>query len=192
MVAELKNKTKQKKIVKKSFFEVTSDITATQIELYAGSKEELVGKTVKIDLTKNLRGKALELVLRIKKENDSLFGEPEKLELAGSYVRKAMRKGADYCEDSFEAECRDFLLKIKPLLITRKRVTRNILKELRNNTKKIIEPYIKTRDLKETFSDVISNKLQKQLVTRLKKIYPLALCEIRVLQVIKPLEESKE
>lgn len=190
MAEEIKNKVKQKKIVKKTFFEVTSDVTATKIELYAATKEELIGKTVRIDLTKNLRGKALELILKIQQEESSLIGAPKKLELAGSYIRKVMRKGIDYCEDSFETECKDYIIRIKPLLITRKRVARSILNELRSTTKKIIEAYVQTRSLKENFTDVISNKIQKQLVQKLKKIYPLALCEIRVLEVVKPLEQK--
>jgi len=183
---------KSKKSAKKSFFEVTAPLTSTKIQLYSASAEELVGKTIKIDLTKNLRGKSLELKLRVKAVGDSLVGIPESVELMNSYIRRVMRKGTDYCEDSFEAKTRDSIVRIKPLLIARRRVSRAVLKALREAAKKNLTAHVKTRTSDEIFSEIVSNKLQKQLSLQLKKVYPLALCEIRVFKVIKPLEKKKE
>ena len=174
-----------KKGMKKGFFEVKAPLTSTKIQLYAYNPEELVGKTVKLDLTKSLRGKNLVLVMRIKNNEGVLEAVPEKAELAMSYMKKAVRTGIDYAEDSFEVECRDAVLRVKPFLITRRRVSRGILNLLRDSAKKTTEAYIKTRDSMEVFSDVIANKLQKQLAQKLKKIYPLAMCEIRVVEVVK-------
>ncbi|MBU1988481.1 MAG: hypothetical protein KKD94_03305, partial [Nanoarchaeota archaeon] len=185
-------KTKTKKSVKKSFFEIEAPITSTKIYLYAPSKEDLEGKTVKLDLTKTLRGKSLELKLRIKSSNEKLQAFPESVELMGSYIRRAMRKGTDYSEDSFETECKDSLVVVKPLIITRRRVPRAVLRALRENAKKHLIAHIKTRNAEEIFSEIVSNKLQKNLAVKLKKVYPLALCEIRVFKIIKPLEKKEE
>ena len=175
----------EKKGAKKTFFEVSAPITATKISLYSHNIEELDNRIVKLDLTKSLKGKSLELKLRIKKENESLIAEPETIELSGSYIRRAMRRSTDYAEDSFETECRDSLLRIKPFMIARKRVSRVILKALRNAAKKEIESYVKTRTAKELFSEIITNKLQKHLAIKMKKIYPLAFCEIRFFEIVK-------
>ena len=67
---EMKQKVKSKKVVKKMFFEVSAPLISTKIQLYASSPQELNNRTVKIDLTKSLRGKNLELILRIKNENE--------------------------------------------------------------------------------------------------------------------------
>jgi len=171
-----------KKTVKKTFFEFTAPLTSTPIHLYGSSAEEFIGRTVKIDLTKNLRGKNLELKLRLKVNDGKLLGIPESLELGIAYIRRVMRKGTDYVEDSFVAECRDVSVRVKPFLLTRKRVSREILKRLREETKKNLESHLKTRNAEEIFSEIITNKLQKQLSIKLKKIYPLALCEIRVFE----------
>ena len=184
-MAEQQIQTKTKKGVKKRFFEISAPLTATKIHLYAADESELNNKTIRLDLTKSLRGKSLELKFRIKHENNELTAIPESIELAGSYVRRAMRSSTDYVEDSFEVECRDATARIKPLLITRKRVSRAVLKALRDETKKQIEAHVKTRTAQEIFSDIIANKLQKLLAVKLKKIYPLALCEIRVFQIAK-------
>lgn len=189
---QMKIKQKSKKNIKKSFYEVRAPLTATGINLYANSQEELIGKIIRLDLTKSLRGKSLELKLRIKSEKGSLIAKPESIELTGSYIRRAIRKGVDYCEDSFKTECRDFLVVVKPFMLTRKKVSRAVLKTLRENAKKFISSHIKTITSEEIFSEIISNKLQKNLAQKLKKIYPLAMCEIRIFQILKPLEKSAE
>lgn len=186
---EMKQKTKVKKAVKKMFFEVSSPLISTRIQLYAASPQELDNRRVKIDLTKSLRGKNLELIIRVKNENDKLIGIPESASLVSSYVRKVVRKGTDYSEDSFETPCRDFQVRIKPLMVTRRRVSRTVLASLRETAKKQLIAHLKTRNAEEIFSEIISNKIQKQLALKLKKIYPLALCEIRMFEIIGPAKE---
>jgi ribosomal protein S3AE len=181
----MKQKVKSRKVVKKSFYEVAAPLTSTKILLYAPSKEDLEGKRVKLDLTKILRGKSLELKLKVILEKDKLLGSPESIELIPSYIRRVMRKGTDYCEDSFDIETRDAKVRVKPFLITRKRVSRAVLKALREEAKKFLTTYVKTRTAEELFSEIMTNKIQKQLSLKLKKIYPLALCEIRSFSILK-------
>lgn len=172
------------KTLKKKFFEVKVPLTAAKIFLYASSKEALEGSVVKIDLTRNLKGKNLELRARVKSSGDELTGEPISLELIGSYIRRMMRNGADYVEDSFVISSKDANLRVKPFLITRKKVPRSVRKELRNTARKIIESYIKIRNSTEIFAELTSNRLQKELFLKLKKIYPLAMCEIRIVEIV--------
>jgi len=175
--------TKSKKNVKKRFFEVKVPMTAAKIELYAASAEELNNKIIIMDLTKNLRGKNLELKLRVKAEGENLTAEPISARLVSSYMRKVVRKGTDYVEDSFEAECRDMNALVKPFLITRKKVSRAVRNALGEEAKSFLKGYVKVRTVKELFEEIITNKLQRQLSLKLKKIYPLALCEIRIFEI---------
>lgn len=180
----MKQKPKVKTTVKKKFFEISAPLTSTPIHLYGASEEELAGKRVKLDLTKNLRGKSIELAMKIKLEDGKLVAVPESAELALSYVRRAMRSGVDYCEDSFVTQCRDFSVRIKPFMITRKRVAKSVLNSLRKEAKNFITNYAKTRNAEEVITEIITNKIQKQLSLKLKKIYPLAMCEIRMFEIL--------
>jgi ribosomal protein S3AE len=177
-------KSKAKKGVKKTFFEVRTPLTATKIQLYGTSAEELEGKVVKLDLTRSLKGKNFELSLKVVKNEGVLEAEPIGIELLGSYIRRMMRVGIDYVEDSFVAECRDGKARVKPFMITRNKVSRAVRRELRNTARKFVEGHMKTRDTREIFTDIITNKMQKELFIRLKKIYPLALCEIRIFELV--------
>ena len=172
------------KVSKKSFYEVQAPFTSAKIVLYAGSLEELHGKVVRIDLTRNLRGKSLELKLRVKHENGQLIAEPFALELAGSYIRRMIRKGTDYVEDYFQAVCKDASVIVKPFLITRNKVSRALRRTLREQARAHLEAYLKARTAKEAFTDITTNKSQKELSLKLKKIYPLALCEIRTFTLV--------
>lgn len=172
------------KTIKKKFFEVRVPLTATKVFLYGSAIEQFAENVIKIDLTKNLKGKSLELRARVLLQDNALIGEPISLELIPSYIRRMMRKGSDYVEDSFEITCKDAKLRIKPFMLTRKKVSRAVRNELRVTAQKFIEGHMTIRTANEIFSEMMTNKIQKELFLKLKKIYPLSLCEIRVAEII--------
>jgi ribosomal protein S3AE len=184
MTEQTSTPAKVKKGAKKTFFEVRVPLTSSKIHLYGTSAEELAGRVVKLDLTRSLKGKSFELRLKVKADGGNLEGEPVSIELMGSYIRRMMRTGIDYVEDSFIAECKDTKVRIKPFLITRNKVSRSVRKALRNLARGFLEGHLKARNAIEVFSDITTNKVQKELFLRLKKIYPLALCEIRIFEIV--------
>lgn len=180
-----KEKPKIKKGGKKGFYEVKAPLVSAKISLYGAGAESFDGKIVKLDLSRSLKGKSFEFKLKITAKGDNLTAEPVSLNLVNSYIRRVMRKGTDYVEDSFVGECKDTKVKIKPFLITRRRVSRAVRRALRETSRKHLEGYLKTRSSKEIFSEIMANKLQKQLFAKLKKVYPLSLCEIRRFEIMK-------
>jgi|SRR3989344_75659 len=176
------------KSIKKKFFEVRVPLTASKIHVYGSNPEALDGNVIKLDMSKSLRGKNVELRARIINKNGELESTPLSLEVMQSYIRRAIRNGTDYVEDSFEVSCKDAKLRVKPFLLTRKRVSRPVLRELRNQARKYLEAYITVRTLEEIFSEITTNKIQRDLSLKLKKVYPLALCEIRKIEKV---EEKK-
>ena len=95
-----------------------------------------------------------------------------------------VRRGIDYVEDSFETECRDYNVHVKTFLITRQRVSRNVRKVIREEAAKYIKAQFKIKSVNELMSNLMSGKFQKDLSLKLKKIYPLALCEVKSFEVI--------
>lgn len=183
---------KIRKGAKKKFFEVDIPMTASKAHLYAYAPEELEGKTIKLDMSKALRGKGLELKAKVKLENGKLDSDLTSMQIFPSHIRRTMRRGTDYVEDSFMAVSKDSTLRIKPFMITRKRVSRTIRNLIREATKKHLIAHAKIRSTEELFSEIMTNKLQKELSVKIRKIYPLALCEIRMLEVLGPAPEQKE
>jgi ribosomal protein S3AE len=170
---------------KKRFFEVDMPIIARQTQLFAFDISELENKFINYDLTRILRGKSVLMQFKVKVEGDKATATPTQLTLMPYFIRRMIRKGTDYVEDSFSAECEDALLRIKPFLITRRKVSREIKKALREKAREEITNQLKGKTSERIFESVLKNKLQKDLSSILKKIYPLSLCEIRILKVEK-------
>lgn len=179
-------------IAKKKFFSVELPLIKEDVSLLGTSLEDLDKRRIKIDLTRALRGRSLEAVFEIKTEKDKVFAEAKKLSLFGFYIRRAIRNATDYVEDSFLAETNDKMLRIKPFLITRKKVSRRVRKALRDECKNYLANYIKTKETEEILKELISGKLTKALSLRLKKIYPLAFCDIRCLEIVGDIERKEE
>ena len=186
---------KQTKVVirRKKFQEVDVPLIRGKIELIGETKEEIVGKTIKLDLTRQLKGKSVEVTVKVAKdkETDKLIAHPTKMKLMGYFIRRMIRKKISYVEESLQMPSQESMLIVKPFLITRKRVSRAVRSALRNRTKNWLEDYISQMTDKEVFDEVLSNKLQKSLSLVLKKTYPLSLCEIRVLEIKRSLEKSE-
>ncbi len=178
-------------IKRKKFIEVDVPILRTKIELIGNAPKELVGKTIKLDVTRQLKGKSVELILQVELDKEKPIATPKKITLMPYFIRRMIRKRISYVEDSFLTPSQENLILIKPFLITKRRVSRAIRKTLRNKTKNWIEDYISAKTNHDIFSEILSNRMQKSLSLMLKKTYPLSLCEIRILEIKRPLSPEE-
>lgn len=178
--------------VKKKFFEVEIPLLKQKHEITGSSLSELNNKTIKIDMTRQLRGKSMDLVFKINVKDDKATAKVKSLKVMPYFIRRMLRKRVSYVEDSFETESKESKLRIKPFLITRKKVSRAVKKTLRNSARNWIIDYVKDKKDEEIVSGIINNNLQKPLSLKLKKIYPLSLCEIRILEIKEPKKQKEK
>lgn len=176
---------------KQKFFDVEMPLLKKTTQLYAFEIEELKGRIIRYDLTRILRGKNAILTLNVELEKEGPSTSPREFRILPTFLRKMVRKGTSYVEDSFTTECTDAKVTIKPFLIARRKVSRAVRKALRENAREELVKYANTRSSEDLFKDILKNQLQKPLSLKLKKTYPLSLCEIRVLKVGKKLENKK-
>ena len=176
---------------KKRFFDVEMPIINRQTQLQAYELKELKGRFIKYDLTRILRGKNMLLQLVVKISEDKAVAIPRAIKLMPYFLKRMVRKGTNYVEDSFTVNCKDAELRIKPFLITRRKVSRAVRKALREKAKQELINYVKDKDSNTLFDEILKNQMQKPLSLKLKKIYPLSLCEIRVFKVEKEIKEEK-
>ena len=172
---------------KKKFFDIEIPIIKKQTQAIAYELNELDGKFINYDLTRSLRGKSLLMQLKIKfhPEKKELIAIPRQIKLLPYFLKRMIRKGTNYVEDSFSAQCKDAKIRIKPFLITRRKVSRAVRKTLRNMARTELIEYVKDKTSYELFDEILKNQLQRPLSLKLKKIYLLSLCEIRVMKVEK-------
>lgn len=180
------------KIIKKKFFEIDVPLIGEKYESLAGSIDELSGKAIKMDVTRKLRGKSVNIDFLINLEDGKAVAYPKRLTLMPFFIKHMIHPGIDYVEDSFKTESKDSEVLIKPFFITRKKVSRAVRRTLRNSAKNWLIDYAKTKSSLEIFEDILSNQLQKPLSMKLKKIYPLAVCEVRIFEVKNPIVKPAE
>ena len=173
---------------KKKFYDVDIPIIGKQTQVEAYEASEIKDRYIKYDLTRILRGKSVELQVKIEVKGDKITAKPTRIILLPYFLRRMVRKGTNYVEDSFSTECKDTIIRIKPILVTRRKVSRAVRKALREKAKAELIEYVKNKTSYDIFDEIIKNKIQRPLSLKLKKIYPLSLCEIRVLKVEKELE----
>lgn len=184
-----KNKMAQAK-KRKKFFDVEIPLLKKETQIFAYTLEELEGRFIKYDLTRMLRGKNALLTLKISLKDKTPITIPKEISLLPYFLKKMVRKGTNYIEDSFSTQTKDSQVRIKPFLITRRKVSRAVRKALRIKAKEELIEYLKDKSTETIFQDIIINKIQKTLSLKLKKIYPLSLCEIRVFKVEKSLDKK--
>ena len=163
-----------------------------ETQLQAFEAKELDNRFIKYDLTRIFKGKSMLITFKTKLVDEEILTEPRELRLMPYYLRRMVRRGTNYVEDSFSTECEDAQIRIKPFLVTRRKVSRAVRKALRNKTKEELVKWAKENSAENLFSEVLKNKIQRELSMSLKKIYPLSLCEIRVLKVEKMNDEKTE
>jgi ribosomal protein S3AE len=167
--------------IKKRFIKVEIPLIEENV-MILGTPETANNKTIKLDLSRKLRGRSLEATFVLINAKEQLTGYPKKLELMKQYILRMMRKRANYVEDSFEAQCKDISCTVKPFLITRKKVSRAIRNNLRTTAREFIIEYTKNKNYLEVCERTFYMELQKEMLPKLKKVYPLSMCEIRVIE----------
>ncbi len=176
--------------IKKKFIDVELPLINETVSVL-GTPESLIKKVIKLDLSRKLKGKGLQIDFIIESKDENLYGLPKKLVLMQPYIKRMMRRGISYVEDSFETKCKDIRVRIKPFLITRKKVSRAVKNNLRRTTKETIVKFCEENNFLDISKAIYTGELQKNLHPKLKKIYPLSLCEIRSFEIAKLTDISK-
>jgi len=176
---------------KKRFFDIDIPLIRKETQLQAFELEELSGRLIKYDLTRILRGKSMTLQAVIEIKDGKAIAIPKQIILMPYYLRRMVRKGTNYVEDSISTDCKDAQIRIKPFLVTRRKVSRAVRKALREKARQEIIEYVKNKKNEALFDEVLKNQLQKILSLKLKKIYPLSTCEIRIIKIEKFLKKEE-
>lgn len=164
------------------FFPVTIPSLRLELSAYAPSAAGLVGRTVKADLSRIARKPFLATFTIERIKDESSVASFKRLSLPSTYVQRLFKRRVSYVEDSFIAKAKDGRLKIKPLLITPRKVHRRIRKALREIARKALSDSVATKDSEAVFVAVVQGRLQSELAKKARKVYPLSVSEIRVLE----------
>lgn len=110
-----------------------------------------------------------------------------------SSIRRMIKRGKIIINDSIVVKTKDDkLIRIKSFLVTIALARSSALKGLKKNLRSILTKDIAGMDYDALLKELISHRLQTDLREQLKKIYPLAVCEIRAIEIEKEKKEFEE
>jgi ribosomal protein S3AE len=152
---------------KKRFYKIQLPLIKKETELMALELKELDNRFIKYDMTRILKGKSMILTFKTIFNGEELEAKPVESRLLPYYLKRMVRRGTNYVEDSFSTEAKDSIVRIKPFLVTRKKVSRAVRKALRNKAKEELEIWAKENNSEVMFEDILKNKIQKELSLKL-------------------------
>jgi len=160
---------------------VIGDTPASDIELLKGR----VVNANMMTLTNDMKKQNMVATFKILSAKE-LTAETEFLgfSITPAHVRRLTKKAKDKVDDSFKCETKDGKkIVIKPLIMTRKKLQRNILSSLRMTARQLLSQTAKEMTFMDLIDAVLSNEPQKALKQSLKKVYPVSMVEIRSLKI---------
>ncbi|MBU2638602.1 MAG: hypothetical protein KJ955_06525 [Nanoarchaeota archaeon] len=152
--------------------------------------EQLIGRTVVVNagrLAAELRRQNAVFTFRVKGvQGQNASTEVVKYEIAPMLVKRLVKRERDKADDSFVVTTKDNIkVRVKPFFVTRGFAHNSLLTAIRLKARQIIADEAGKRSYSEFIVAVASSDLQKFLKAELKKLSPLAVAEIRVMQLVK-------
>ena len=153
-------------------------------EMYLEEPQTSVGRKVKVSLmtlTGDPQRQNVHVTFEITKvDNNQLMTKLIGYSIVPTAVRKMMRRGRDRIDESFVTKTSDGVaVRIKPVLITRARISSSILTDLRKQLRSHLIRSVSKLSFNDLMHTVIAHKIQRELHEILRKVYPLQSCEIR-------------
>ncbi len=153
-------------------------------ESYVGMADELVGRSVTVSLmalTGEPQRQTTHAAFKIVGVRDGkAVTELYAFKMLPSAAKKLVRRKRSKIADSFIVESKDNkLLRVKPLLTTRGRVSSSVLAALRRMMRAFVATSISKMTAEEFIRSIVQKKYQNMLVKQLKSIHPMGPCIIR-------------
>ena len=195
MAVNKKKKTTQTKAKKKKWFPIFAPQQFQGMSLgetYVAESTLMADKFITVNLstlTRSMRKQNVNIHFKVDKVEDgkastTIIG----YSLINAAMKRLVRRGRDKITDSFLVKTKNKkVMRIKPILITLNKGTKSTQSAVRLEARRVIREHVFTKNIEETFSDIIDAKLQKMVKEACQKIYPLKTVEFRMAK----LEEGK-
>lgn len=113
--------------------------------------------------------------------------------LTSDYIRRLTRRKRSKMDGVFDISTKDgFILRIKPMAVTEKRIQTSQQHAIRTIMRNVIEDYAKNKLVSEFIRDMIAGDISSMIFKASKPIYPIKRIEIRRSEVLEIPEHGFE
>lgn len=150
----------------------------------------LVGRTLKsnmMTLTGDIKKQNIDVTFEVERVmGDTAYTEIKSFEIGPSSIRRFVRRDKTRIDDSFICMTADNKkVRIKPFMVTLSKVPNSITTNIRRRTREYFARTVKGMTYDVLCREVVNYNLQKSLKGILNKIYPVRVCDLRVLEIVK-------
>ncbi|MDP3918552.1 MAG: hypothetical protein Q8Q35_01430 [Nanoarchaeota archaeon] len=193
MAKKLINKKSRVSVVKKRWYNLVSPQVFNSVvfgETPAADPKMLIGRTIKTSLSQFLKGarrSTVGLQFKITEVKGSdCHTEFELMEIMPPNVKRLVKRAKKRIDDSFVVVTKDETkVRLKPILLVKDSVQRGILSDLRKTTQEFYTKFAKELTFNELLNKVLMGDASKDLKSELKKVYPVAIVDMRMLVKLK-------
>ncbi len=188
------------KVNKKRWYQIVGPKTFRESvlgETLVTNPQLMIGKTLKINLM-NLIHDVKQQNVNIKFEINEIRGERALSEVIGyemipATIRRLVRRGKRRNDISFLCETSDNKkIRVKSLVITKKTMKSSVTAAIRKSIVDYLMHNIKKTSYDDLVTGLVSHRVQHSLRDHLKKIYPLKICEIREMSIVKKVSPEEK
>ncbi len=185
-------KPSQKAIVKKRWVSIVAPkLFNEQIigESYLAEPDSAIGRTVQVSmmaLTGEPQKQSLNLKFKIiNRVGEKLITELVEYQISPAAVRRMGRRGKARVEESMRVVTSDGkVLRVKPFLIARGSPKGAVMANVRKTIRQRLPMLVAKVTLEGFFDEILSYRMQRTLADSVRKIYPIALSEIRWAKIL--------
>lgn len=203
---QIKTKTLAK-VQKKSWYPIIApDLFNKQFlgKSLVGEPEQLMHKTIAtnaMNVTGDMKKQHITITFKVDGIHEGQGTcSVDAYEVNPAYIKRMVRRNKNKLDLSFRAHTKDNVwIRMKPTLLTKNKATGSVCSALHKKTEEFLIKYLRTLTFEEIIHDLLLNKLQNILRAEVKKIYPVKIAEIRMLErepkpeaKRKPKEEKEE
>jgi small subunit ribosomal protein S3Ae len=159
-------------------------------ESFVHDESELMGKRIKVslmNLVNNMRKQNVHLLFEVNKVSNAT-GQTKIIgySMSNSLIKRAVRSGKTRIDDSTNYKSKNgFLIRIKPFILTNNRAPKGVAQNLRRKIKELLKDSLKQMTHEQFFNALVKGDFQKNLRSKLTKIFPLRTFEIRLAKIEK-------
>lgn len=148
----------------------------------------LIGRTIKANmmtLTGDMKKQNIDVTFEIEKVmGDTAYTVLKKFEINPAAVRRFIRRGKNRVDDSFICLTADNRkVRVKPFLVTFSKTTNSVIGALRKRAREFFARAVKSMSYDSLCREIVTYNLQKSMRDNLKRIYPLRVCDVRIMEI---------
>jgi small subunit ribosomal protein S3Ae len=166
---------------------------AEMAETMADEPSKLIGRSLPVSLM-DLTGDFSKQHIKIRFKITNVRGDEALTiftghSLTSDYIRRLTRRKHSKMDGVYDVQTKDgYIVRIKPMAITEKRIQSSQERILRKITGETIDGFAKTATLSELVKAIISGDLAKNIFKKCKPIYPIKRVEVSKSEILRRVE----